>query len=72
MEKLPIEVIDIIFKCVHDNNLKNVNTQFKKFVSCAISYHILQEYRNIGNKKTVLDFTECCFRYPKSIKHLKI
>ncbi len=72
MKKLPTEVIDIIFRFVHNHNLNNLNIQFKKFVSYAKYYHILQEYRTIVSKKTVLDFTECCFRYPKSIKHLKI
>lgn len=81
MNKLPTEVVDIIFKIVHKHNINQLNIQFKQFISCAKFHHILQEHRGMiryNFLKTVcsmmksLEFSECCFRYPKSIKHLKI
>ena len=49
MNKLPTEVVDIIFKFVHKHNINQLNIQFKQFISCAKFHHILQEYR--GNDK---------------------
>lgn len=79
MNRLPTEVVDIIYKFVHKNMVKDLNEHFKKIVNYAKFYHVLQEHkqrcffsREIYYAMSNIDFTECCFRYPKSIKYFKI
>ena len=74
MNKLPTEVVDIIYKFVHKSLVSDLDKHFKNNVNRAKFYHILQEHkqRYFSRKISDLDFTECCFRYPKSIKYLKI
>ena len=78
MNKLPTEVVDIIYKFVHKSLVSDLNKHFKNIVNRAKFCHILQEHkqryvsRKISYMISDLDFTDCCFRYPKSIKYLKI
>lgn len=75
MNKLPTEVVDIIYKFVHKSLVSDLNKHFKNIVNRAKFYHILQEYKQrcfFYREISDLDFTDCCFRYPKSIKYLKI
>lgn len=75
MNKLPTEVVDIIYKFVHKNMITALNEHFKKIVIHAKFYHVLQEHKQrcfFSREILDLDFTDCCFRYPKSIKYFKM
>ena len=79
MNRLPTEVVYVIYKFVHKNMIKDLNEQFKKFVNHAKFYHVLQEYgkkcflsHELSTIIENLDFTECCFRYPRSIKFIGV
>lgn len=81
MDILPTEVVDLIYKFVHNLHIKDLNKQFKNFVLNAKFYYTMQVYRDsfsfnytrhIQNYLHNLEFTEICFRRPSSVKYFNI
>lgn len=81
MDILPTEVVDLIYKFVHNLYMEDLNKQFKNFVLNAKFYYTMQVYRDsfsfnytrhVQNFLHNLEFTEICFRKPSCIKYFKI
>lgn len=77
--ELPEEIIDIIFKMIHCENLKILNKEFNNYVIKARYYHTLQEIDPqskylrdyfLYKRFKEIDYTECCFRGPKNFRYL--
>lgn len=77
MDTLPTEVVNLIYKFVHNLNMDDLNKNFKNFVLKAKFYYMLQLYRHSFSFEYTettqdylrnLEFTEVCFRKPSCVK----
>lgn len=81
MNKIPTEVVDIIYNFVHKEYTKDLMIELKKIFNQVKYYSLLQIWGNrikFCKNETIfyllkdIEFTDCFLRYPKRIKRIQI